>query len=271
MNYTSNSELIQEEKQLLVNFEKWSNTEEQIWKQKARIDWLQLGDSNTKFFHAYIQVRKNTNVIHRLVSSEGVVVVQAQIKQEIKEFYQSLMGTAAEELIMVDKNIMSRGPELQVTQQKALIVAVTGQEVKEALFSMDSSKAPNINKFNVYFFKKCWHIIGEDVIHAVQQFFSIGDLPKEVNMALITLIPKYDNASVVKDFKPIACCTVLYKIISKILSNRLKVVLDTIISDSQSTFVKGRLIFDNIILNHELIKSYTRKQLSRRCMMKVDI
>lgn len=84
-------------------------------------------------------------------------------------------------------------------------------------------------------------------------------LPKEINMTLITLLPKCENVSYAKEFRPIACCTILYKIISKILTNRMKMVLDTLISESQSAFVKGRLIFDNIILSHELIKGYNRK------------
>lgn len=74
-----------------------------------------------------------------------------------------------------------------------------------------------------------------------------------------------------KNFRPIACCTVLYKIISKILANRMKRVLDTIICDSQSAFVQGRLIFDNILISHELVKGYSRKRISPRCMVKVDI
>lgn len=90
-------------------------------------------------------------------------------------------------------------------------------------------------------------------------------------MALITLLPKCANASSVKEFRPIAYCTVLYKIISKMLANRMKVVLDSIISDSQSTFVQGRLIFDNVVLSHELVRGYNRKQISPRCMVKVDI
>lgn len=90
-------------------------------------------------------------------------------------------------------------------------------------------------------------------------------------MALLTLIPKCENASSVKKFRPIACCTVLYKIISKILANMLRSVLSTVISGCQSAFVQGRLIFDNIILSHELVKGYGRKHISPRCMVKVDI
>lgn len=97
------------------------------------------------------------------------------------------------------------------------------------------------------------------MVQAVQRFFITGDLAQEINKALIVLLPKYENVSCIREYRPIACYTVLYKVISKVLSNRMKIVLNSIISDNQSAFVKGRLIFDNIILNHELIIGYQRK------------
>lgn len=136
---------------------------------------------------------------------------------------------------------------------------------------MSSSKAPGIDGFNAHFFKRSWHIIGKEVVAAVQQFFVDGYLPTELNVALVTLLPKCDNADRIKNFRPISCCSVLYKIISKILANRLKEVLGSIIGKAQSAFVPGRLIFDNILLSHELIKGYQRKNISPRCMIKIDV
>lgn len=74
-----------------------------------------------------------------------------------------------------------------------------------------------------------------------------------------------------KDFRPIACCTILYKIISKVLTARMQHILPNIINESQSSFVKGRAIFDNIILSHERVKGYNRKYISPRCMIKIDL
>lgn len=181
------------------------------------------------------------------------------------------MGTAATEVTMVDKEIMSRGPSLEDWQQRHLIAECTAQEVKEAIFNMDSQKAPGMDGSNAFFFKKVWHIIGDEVTLDVQQFFHGGVLPREINVALITLLPKCENASTIREFRPIACCTILYKVISKILANRMKVVLGSIISETQSAFVKGRLIFDNILLSHELVRGYTRKHISPRCMVKGNI
>lgn len=167
-------ELIAKERLALRELKKWSNIEEQIWQQKARVDWLQLGDSNTKFFHAYAKMRQNSNAIHRLTRLDGTSCVgQKLIKKEVEEFYKKLMGTASEELTMVDKMIMRRGPSLNHQQQLMLQAECSDTEVKEALFGMDSNKAPGIDGYNVYFLKKSWHIIGEEIIQAVVHFFLI--------------------------------------------------------------------------------------------------
>lgn len=134
---------------------------------------------------------------------------------------------------------------------------------------MDSCKAPSLDGYNVYFFKKVW--VGSSVINAVQSFFLTGKIPKQLNCTYVTLIPKTENACRVKEFRPIACCSVLYKILSKVLANRMQSVLSSVIGDCQSAFVKGVVIFDNIILSHKLVKGYGRKNISPRCMIKIDI
>lgn len=200
-----------------------------------------------------------------------MIMGQEKLKEEVRGFYKRLMGTAAEVLPMVDRDVINRGPRLAAQQIKKLAADCSEEEIKEALFSMNSHKAPGIDGFNVFFFKRCWHIIGKEVVEAIQHFFLTGVMPPEVNIALLTLLPKCENADKVRDFRPIACCSVLYKIISKVLANRLKGVLESIIGSHQSAFVPGRIIFDNILLSHELVKGYQRKNISPRCMIKVDI
>lgn len=108
--------MFEEERRLLQELEKWSSIEEQIWHQKSRVDWLRLGDSNTKFIHVFAKIRKNTNAIHRLVRADGTVCLgQEMIKMEILDFYKQLMGTSADELTMVDKYVVARGPTLTLS------------------------------------------------------------------------------------------------------------------------------------------------------------
>ncbi|XP_070001869.1 uncharacterized protein LOC142166146 [Nicotiana tabacum] len=109
------------------------------------------------------------------------------------------------------------------------------------------------------FFKEYWPIIGKEVIKGVQQFFQTGRLLKEINCTTVTLILKVKNPSYVKEFRLIVCCSIMYKIIAKILTNKLKLVVDLLVGPSQSAFIEGRNILDNVIMVHELIKGFTRK------------
>lgn len=152
-----------------------------------------------------------------------------------------------------------------------LIRPVSKDEVKQALMGINDNKAPGCDGFNAHFFKKLWILIGEEVTHAVLQFFETTEIYRAINCTVITLIPKIKNPSSVKEFLPISCCTILYKVISKILTTRMQEVMDAIIDNSQSAFVPGRLIMDNIVMSHELVKAYGRKGISPLCMIKVDM
>lgn len=108
-------------------------------------------------------------------------------------------------------------------------------------------------------------------MEAIKEFFKTGKLYKAINCTVITLIPKIANPTSVKEFRPIAYCNVLYKMIAKIIAFRLQAVITDIIYEAQAGFIPGRKIADNIIIAHELIKSYTRKNVSPMCMIKIDL
>lgn len=93
---------------------------------------------------------------------------------------------------------------------------------------------------------------------------------KQANSTMITLIPKVAMPESVIDFRPISCCNVIYKTISKILASRLRIILNEIIHLNQSAFIPGRLISDNILLAHELLRGYHNKKLGC-CAMKINL
>ena len=111
----------------------------------------------------------------------------------------------------------------------------------------------------------------EDYFKAIQAFFVNGRLSKTANSTLIALIPKKKVSSSVMDFRPISCCTTFYKTISKILANRLKEVLPTIVGPEQAAFVVGRDIHENLMLSQSLVKGYRTANVSPMCLMKVTI
>lgn len=137
--------------------------------------------------------------------------------------------------------------------------------------ALNNEKAPGIDGFNVVFFKKAWPIIKHDVYKVVLHFFHTSKMAKQWNCTTITLVPKVQNPSYVIDFRPIACCTMVYMLISKVITSRLSRVVGFVINESQASFIPGKHIGDNIILSKELIKGYSHKFITPRCMLKVDL
>lgn len=124
-----------------------------------------------------------------------------------------------------------------------------------------------------YFFQKYWGNIGQYVSNAIINFFEGGRMLKNVNHTIITLIPKVKQVESIKDLRPIRLCNVFYKIITKILTNRLQAFIDSIIDEEQNAFVKGRLIFDNILHGHEFIHSLNQRKNGKNYGMalKLDV
>ena len=136
---------------------------------------------------------------------------------------------------------------------------------------MPTNKAPGPDGFPMEFYKAAWSIIGHDFVAAVQSFFLYIFLPRSVNATLLSLVPKTTTAERMADFRPIACCNVIYKVISRIIAKRLKATLSEAIELNQCAFVEGRLILENVLLATELVKDYRKDTVSTRAAIKLDI
>ncbi|KAL2225824.1 UNVERIFIED_CONTAM: T-complex protein 1 subunit theta [Sesamum indicum] len=124
-------------------------------------------------------------------------------------------------------------------QASHLILPFTLEDVKLAVFDNADDKAPGLDGFSSGFFKAVWSVVGSEVTNVVLNFFTTGRLLKQINSTLLALIPEVHSPMTVADFRPISCCNVLYKIIAKLLVQRLSVVLDKLISPYQAAFIPG--------------------------------
>ena len=148
---------------------------------------------------------------------------------------------------------------------------ITQEEIKNAIFSLNDSEAPGPDGFTSLFFKKAWSIVGSDVTEAVESFFDSGCMLREINCTIIALVPKVPNPESMHDYRPISCCNTIYKCISKIIASRIKMCLPDIINPSQSAFVHGRSIADNVLITQDLMHKYHRNNGRPRCALKIDI
>ncbi|GKE09123.1 RNA-directed DNA polymerase, eukaryota [Tanacetum coccineum] len=135
-----------------------------------------------------------------------------------------------------------------------LEVEVTDAEIKKAVWNCGKNKSLGPDGINFEFVRKFWDVIGGDVCRAIKIFFRSGSFPKGCNPSFITLIPKVNDAKFVKDFRPISLIGCQYKIVGKILANRLSSVIGSLVSKEQSTFIHGRQILDGPLILSEWIK-----------------
>jgi hypothetical protein len=178
---------------------------------------------------------------------DGVVVEEEEAMQQVATNYFSKLFTSSTGSRM---NELLEQIERRVTKQmnEMLCKEFTLKEVIEVLESISDRKAPGLDGMHSVFYKKFWDIVGEKVTEEVMSVLNGGPMPKDWNETCIVLIPKVQEPENMKDLRPISLCDVVYKLVSKILANRLKLILEEIISPNQSAFIPGQLITDNILV-----------------------
>ncbi|KAG7579308.1 Reverse transcriptase domain [Arabidopsis thaliana x Arabidopsis arenosa] len=265
---------MEDETEAYKRWEKLARLEEKFLKQKSKLHWLDIGDQNNKTFHRAIMTRMVQNTIREIQRQDGSVTkAPEEIKGEAERFFREFLqlipndyeGVTEDEL----KTLLSF--RCSLADKGMLTSEVTMEEIKGVLFSMPKDKSPGPDGFTSEFYKATWDIVGEEFVLAIKSFFEKGFLPKGVNSTILALIPKKLEVKEMKDYRPISCCNVIYKVISKILANRLKKLLPSFIAGNQSAFVQDRLLIENLLLATELVKDYHKDSISGRCAIKIDI
>ncbi|GKB77117.1 RNA-directed DNA polymerase, eukaryota [Tanacetum coccineum] len=158
---------------------------------------------------------------------------------------------------------------LSVEQQVDLEMEVSKEEIKRTVWDCGVDKSPGPDGFTFGFYRRFWKVIENDVFEAVKYFFTYGDIPKGCNSSFIALIPKIPDANSVKDFRPISLIGSLYKIIEKILANRLVSVLGDIVNEVQSAFIADRQILDGPFILNEVLQ-WCKSKKKQSLIFKVD-
>ncbi|XP_068486340.1 uncharacterized protein [Phaseolus vulgaris] len=150
-----------------------------------------------------------------------------------------------------------------------MVIKFSEEEVKNAVWDCGGSKSPGPDGFNFNFIKSCWEVHKVDVMAAVQLFHTTGSLRKGCNASFIALIPKVRDPSTLDQFRPISLVGVIYKIITKVLSSRMKKIMPLIIDECQSAFIRERGLLDSVVMANEVLEEIKRKRKSGVCF-KVD-
>nr|GEW84414.1 hypothetical protein [Tanacetum cinerariifolium] len=212
---------LQEEEVVFVQAFKDAIFWKKILMQKAKVEWLKLGDANTTYFHKVVKSQVTRNRIDCVTTTNGVNVDVDQVPLCLLWETRKLRG-------WMDTLLLS-------------------------------------------FFKEAWEIIAADVTKAIKECFTNGILLKELNHTILALILKVTSPMKINDYRPISCCNIMYKCISRVISNRMKESLMDLVSLNQLAFVPGRRISDNILWTQVLMHNYHLDRGTSRCAFKVDI
>jgi Reverse transcriptase (RNA-dependent DNA polymerase) len=268
------------ERTLLQEYDKAEQRLEEFWRQRSRLQWAELGDCNTKFFHAMATYRKRQNIIVSVETTSGRRVeadneVNWVFIEYFKELYTSSIGTGEG-----DERIMDFMAQIQVLDHQKIpqrLATIREQvpdqaEIRETIFQLHPEKAPGPDGLTARFVQRNWETLTPDICRIMQKAFATSTAPEEWAGCHIMLIPKIAQPNAPKDYKPISIGNILYWLLAKIITNRLQPLMQTVISKAQTAFIRGRSIRDSTILMQEVLHSFgSRAYKEKAFVLKADI
>jgi hypothetical protein len=212
-----------------LELENVTHMEEVSWRQKSRVLWLKEGDNNTKFFHKMANSHRRYNYMER-VEVDGVVYEEVpEVCEIVVHFYESLYQE--HEPWRPTVNGLDFGV-ISSEERDMLKRKFKTEEVLQVVKDLQGDKAPGPDGFTMAFFQHCWSVIGGEVMDFFAEVHTHCKFEKSLNASFIALIPKKQNASNICDFCSISLIGSVYKLLAKVLANKLRVVLDSLISES---------------------------------------
>ncbi|CAJ2662016.1 unnamed protein product [Trifolium pratense] len=234
--------------------------------QQSRSLWLKDGDANSKYFHSVLASRGRRNAMS-VVQVDGITIEGVEpIRQAVFSHFEChFKASNVDRPGVADLQFKS----LNHVENGSLIKPFTEAEVKSAVWDCDSFKSPGPDGINFGFIKDFWVELRGDIMRFLSEFHRNGKLAKGINSTFIALIPKVDSPQRLNDFRPISLVGCLYKILAKVLANRLRLVIGSVISEAQTAFVKDRQILDGILVANEAVDE-ARKSRKELMLFKVD-
>lgn len=196
------------------------------WKQRANIRWVQLGDATTKFFHAHATIRMRGNMIRQLEKRDGTLAMTHKEKETLLwEEYKERLGTTEYTRFGIEPSaVLERSNELQFLEEPFSVI-----KIEDIIKALPNDKSPGPDGFSNEFMKAAWAIIKEDMCNLCQSFYNSDICLRSINTSCITLIPKVENARTVNDYRPISLLNSSLKLLTKLLANRLQLVITKLV------------------------------------------
>ncbi|GJZ21378.1 RNA-directed DNA polymerase, eukaryota [Tanacetum coccineum] len=236
--FNGSDEIVNNRLEILGKLQQVNKAQASEVAQKAKIKWYVEGDENTKFFHGMLNKKRSQLNIRGIMINGTWTDNPKAVKQEFFQHFRNRFDKPPDQNAHID---MPFPNSLSTDQQKDLECMVSKEEVKRAVWDCGTDKSPGPDGFTFGFYRHFWSTIEND----------------------------NPDANMVKDFRPISLIGSIYKIIAKILTNRLVGVLGDIVNEVQSAFISERQILDGPFILNEIMQ-WCRRRKKQSLIFKVD-
>jgi hypothetical protein len=224
------------------------------WKTRLRQKWLKEGDFNTRFFHQVASARRRNWIERLLIHGEEF---------SVREVGRAAVNYFREFTSRYNRGCWRlRGEDIRCVidaQVERLMTSFSEDEVRQAVWGLSVEGCPGSDDFLVFFLGEFWSLVGSDVMEMLEEFAAGNRGFDKLNRFYIFLLPK-KGAEDIRDFRLIALSNAVYLIVAKVLTNRLRDVLEDLISRMQMAFVPGRGILDEFVIAMEVLATWKREK-----------
>lgn len=234
--------------------------------QQSRVHWLREGDANSKYFHSVLLGCRRRNHLHSIVVDGTEIEGVIPVRQAVFSHFENHFKRCGSERIALHNLTFQT---LSYAEGGGLTRPFSLEEVKAAVWDCDSYKSLGPDGVNFGFFKDFWGVLQQDIMRFMVEFHRNGKLSRGINSTFIALIPKIDHPRNLNDYRPISLVGSIYKVLAKVLANRLRQVIGSVVASEQSAFVQNRQILDGILIANEVVDEASRLK-KELLLFKVD-